>query len=287
MAVQLQVAYSASIYGTALVAAAPYYCMQNSFKKNKTACNTGSGLNVNDSLSYANAQASANAIDATSNIANKPIYMFSGTLDTMVPQTVMDDLQTFYSDYTDASNITYNNTTPAEHAWISPDASNTCATLSSPLLNNCGLDIEQTFLSLFYGPLNAKSVTPAGQYIQFSQTPFCPDSNCARISLDDSGWLYVPGTCDSGSCKLVVMLHGCLQNQAAVGTELVQNSGINEWADTNGIIVLYPQTINSTAHPTNPSGCWDWLGYTGPNYALKSAPQMMTIMGMVKTIAGS
>jgi hypothetical protein len=33
-------------------------------------------------------------------------------------------------------------------------------------------------------------------------------------------------------------------------------------------------------------GCWDWWGYTGPNYALKSALQMTAIMAEVKQITG-
>jgi hypothetical protein len=66
----------------------------------------------------------------------------------------------------------------------------------------------------------------------------------------------------------------------------IQKSGINEWADGNNIIVLYPQTIASIV-PANPDGCWDWWGYTGPNYALKSAPQMMAVMAEVKQITST
>jgi poly(3-hydroxybutyrate) depolymerase len=84
------------------------------------------------------------------------------------------------------------------------------------------------------------------------------------------------------ACRLVVALHGCLQHQGAVQQQFVQKSGINEWADTNNLIVLYPQT--NTMQNTNPLGCWDWWGYLSADYALKSAPQMTAIMEMVKQI---
>ena len=52
------------------------------------------------------------------------------------------------------------------------------------------------------------------------------------------------------------------------------------WADTNNIIVLYPQTgIMAT------NGCWDWWGYDSPHFAQKSAPQMAAIKAMVDRIA--
>jgi hypothetical protein len=55
------------------------------------------------------------------------------------------------------------------------------------------------------------------------------------------------------------------------GTTFVRNAGYNKWADSNGMIVLYPQ---ATATLPNPEGCWDWWGYDDPNYALKSGRQI-------------
>ncbi len=283
MAVQLQVANSASIHGAAILAGAAYYCNQDYLALWGDACTTGVGVPVSSLVSYTNSQAAKGTIDPVANLSGKPIYMFSGTLDTVVYQQTMNDLKQYLQSFISSSNITYNNTTAAEHSWVSPDATNACSWLGVPFLNNCGIDIEQTFLTKFYGSLYARNTSPQGSYVQFNQNAFCTKSNCAAIGMDSTGWLYVPSTCASGACKLVVALHGCEQNQQTVGTVFVQKSGINEWADTNGILVLYPQTIASTV-PYNPEGCWDWWGYTGSNYALKSAPQMTAIMGMVKQI---
>ncbi|HEX7635306.1 MAG TPA: fibronectin type III domain-containing protein [Noviherbaspirillum sp.] len=51
------------------------------------------------------------------------------------------------------------------------------------------------------------------------------------------------------------------------GRTFVDNAGYNRWADTNNIVVLYPQTTNGNG---NPNGCWDWWGYDDPNYAKKN-----------------
>ena len=50
-------------------------------------------------------------------------------------------------------------------------------------------------------------------------------------------------------------------------------------------MILYPQAIASII-PYNPEGLPDWRGYDGPNLAVKSAPQMVTIMNMVTALGG-
>lgn len=286
MAVQLQVAYSKSIFGTAVFAGGPYYCAQNNSNTAQGYCESGNGIPLQTLIDYTNNQSSSGTIDPTSNIANKPIYMFSGINDTTVHQPVMNTLEQYYENYTSSSNITYNHTSQAAHAWISPDGPNSCNSSFIPYINNCGIDAEQTFLTNFYGSLNAKNTgTLTGSYIQFDQNSFTSGGNANSYSMDGTGWLFVPQNCANGQvCRLVVALHGCLQYQGIIQQQFVQKSGINEWADTNNIIVLYPQATSSSSG--NPLGCWDWWGYTGSDYALKSAPQMKAIMAMVSQITG-
>jgi poly(3-hydroxybutyrate) depolymerase len=64
-------------------------------------------------------------------------------------------------------------------------------------------------------------------------------------------------------CRVHVALHGCKQNYDAIGDRYIQHAGHNEWADTNHLIILYPQTIagdpvTNFGTPLNPYGCWDW-----------------------------
>lgn len=70
----------------------------------------------------------------------------------------------------------------------------------------------------------------------------------------------------------------------AVGTAFVDRANLNQYADTNNTIVLYPQAIATGA---NPNGCWDWWGYLGAtNYPIKGGAQVETIMNMVRRLDG-
>lgn len=75
-----------------------------------------------------------------------------------------------------------------------------------------------------------------------------------------------------------------------IGNRWVTDAGINEWADTNELVVVYLDTIASSASgPTNPNACFDWWGYSnqyGPNYALRSGLQMSVLYAMVQRVTG-
>ncbi|WP_243638905.1 PHB depolymerase family esterase [Streptacidiphilus pinicola] len=106
------------------------------------------------------------------------------------------------------------------------------------------------------------------------------------LSMDDTAQAYIPPTCAAGAaCKLVVALHGCLSGQYLLGDEFAEQGNLDTYADTNDLVVLYPQAISS-ALPYNPQGCWDWWGYDGSNFAVKSAPQMKSIMNMIHALGG-
>jgi hypothetical protein len=101
-------------------------------------------------------------------------------------------------------------------------------------------------LSQFYGTLNARNDAPAAaNYIEFDQTPF----TAGNPGMAATGWLYVPANCASGAvCRLHVALHGCQQNVATIGDKFLKNTGYTRWADTNSIVVLFPQTkVDNTA----------------------------------------
>jgi len=99
-------------------------------------------------------------------------------------------------------------------------------------------------LQWIHGPLNARNDgTLGGSLVRFDQTEFI----AAGHGMDAAGWLYVPTHCAAGQqCRLHVALHGCLQGYARIGAEFLNNAGYNRWADTNDIIVLYPQAVADT-----------------------------------------
>ena len=60
--------------------------------------------------------------------------------------------------------------------------------------------------------------------------------------------------------------------------------GYPHWADSNGVIVLYPQAVATPASqllPFNPGGCRDWWGYSGFNFQVKSGVQLAAVKAMV------
>ena len=109
-----------------------------------------------------------------------------------------------------------------------------------------------------------------------------------------TGWLYVPANCAAGaSCSLHVALHGCVQDMARIGDKFVKNTGYTRWADTNNMVVLFPQAkTDNTSRPTaasgnlpNPNACWDWVGWYGSDFARQSGTQMAAIKAMVQRVA--
>ena len=70
------------------------------------------------------------------------------------------------------------------------------------------------------------------------------------------------------------------------GERYVREAGYNRWADTNALIVLYPQAIKRySPFVFSPRGCWDWWGYSSANYHTKSAPQLRAVMQMLERLA--
>jgi hypothetical protein len=93
----------------------------------------------------------------------------------------------------------------------------------------------------------------------------------------------------AAECKLHVSFHGCGMDEASLGNTFVRNAGFVEWAETNRIVVLFPQTggvftngtFNYTMH------CWDNYGITGPNYAAKGGAMMAPIGRMLTALTSN
>jgi hypothetical protein len=297
MAVQFDVAFSSTLLGAGIIAGGPYYCalgtvsMATSICSCPVVCVAPGFINVAQLIAITNLNAGGGLIDATSNLAQQRIWLFSGTNDTVVPQRVMDDLFTYYRYYIPGDRIFYKKDIPAEHAMPTDFFGNSCATQGDPFINNCNYDAAGQLLQWIYGSLNPKKTGQlAGSFINFDQTNFIDQTSDHGMAPD--GWLYVPAACASNQrCRLHVVFHGCRQyetyrypsssGQVTFGTTYVRNTGYNEWADANNIIVLYPQ---ATAYGPNPLGCWDWWGYDDPAYAVKTGRQMAAVKSMIDRI---
>src|ERR1700737_4758240 len=71
MAVQLQVAYSQSIFGTAVFAGGPYYCAQGSVNSALGYCENGNGIPLRTLIDYTNNQAASGKSHPPRNTATR------------------------------------------------------------------------------------------------------------------------------------------------------------------------------------------------------------------------
>jgi poly(3-hydroxybutyrate) depolymerase len=152
-------------------------------------------------------------------------------------------------------------------------------------VSSCSYDAAGKALAQIYGTLSPAATTLSGTFVTLAQGDFI--SSPSSHSLADTAYAYVPASCAAGEqCRVHISFHGCVQEAASVSDAYYKHAGFNEWADTNHLIVLYPQTIASDVSPSNPDACWDWWGYDDPNYANKNGAQMAMVRAMLGYLAG-
>jgi hypothetical protein len=297
MAVQMEVAYSNTFKGAAIYAGLPYYCAHGNLDNVASCSYATPPIDLTSLENVTKSFARQGLIDPIENLRGHPVYLWSGLLDTVVSQAAMNVLQLYYKDF-GANVFRYDQDFAAGHGWESPYGQIQCGLTWSPFVNVCYdlneippplellpevYDSEQVWLSQWLGPLRPKNDgTLKGSVLPFNQNEFASGSRvAAKISMADTGYVFVPNSCASGAtCGLILALHGCNQHSGAIGLAFINDAGINQWADTNDIVVLYPQTIASSDNLW--TGCWDWWGYlSDPNYAQKTGPQMQALYRMV------
>jgi poly(3-hydroxybutyrate) depolymerase len=294
MANQLGYAYSGTFKGVGVFAGGPYMCAGHS---HYTACMYNASIT---SAMLNTMQADLNnwsgtSNDALSHVAGQKIFMFVGTSDYTVGPNPMNAVKTQYTNNgVPATRLSYVQRSGTAHVFptdFDSTGNNSCSSSASPYISNCGYDGAKAALTQFYGTLNARNNAPsASNYIEFDQTPF----TAGNPGLAATGWAYVPAHCAGGAlCRVHVALHGCQQNVATIGDKFVKNTGYSRWADTNSLIVLFPQTkVDNTSRSTsasgslpNPNGCWDWIGWYGGNFAQKAGTQMAAVKAMVDQVS--
>ncbi len=298
MAVQFQVAHSATVRGAGILAAGPFDCAAGSVSRALRNCMAPTSADPPPSLQETRDRvrrlASTQRIDAPDGLNDDRVWLFSGGKDTVVAPAVMDALETFYRSLLPADAVRYVKDPDAGHAMISvadPKAL-ACPATESPFINRCGeLDAAGQLLQHLLGPLQPRNSSPAGRLLAFDQRPYIA-GRAIDASLAERGFVFIPENCAAGGCRVHVAFHGCLQNAETIGPRFVQGAGYNEWAASNRLIVLYPQTVQryglalgSWRWVLNPKGCWDWWGYTGADYPTRDGVQIRAVRAMVDALA--
>jgi len=285
MATQYQVAYSKDVIGAGVISAGPWFCAQGSLFRALDECMKGGiiGPEVAPLVAAARATAKAGLIDDLSWLVPDRVYVFHGSRDETVGAAVVDSLLRFYRAFVPPERIHYETRVAAAHGFPARGHGVACGTSASPWINDCDYDAAGELLRLLYDDLRQPAGTPGGELRAFDQGGYAIGD--ALASLDDSGWVYIPADCATGSpCRIHVAFHGCRQGNDFIGSAFARDAGYNRWASVNRIVVLYPQVSKSWIWPFNPQGCWDWWGYSGANYATRDGAQLAGIRRMLQAL---
>lgn len=301
MAGQFEMAHAKDVVGAAIIAGGPYGCSESLYADvipgpgtallNLTKAVNGCMLNALQAFGVPNPDqlaqraerlAEHNRIDPMADVKADRIYLFSGKNDTTVVPAIVEAARKFYEDIgVPADNILFVSDIPAGHAFVTADRGPSCDHSGKPYIVDCDYDQAGALLRQIYGPLKEPAEQPTGQLIVFDQNAFT--HGLSNHGLSDQGLAYVPQFCQANAgCRVHIAFHGCGQNRTFVGDAFARDSGFARWADTNNIIVLFPQTA---ATPLNPQGCWDWWGYTGPDYLTRQAPQITAVYRMLEQLS--
>ncbi len=257
-----------------------------------------------EAIAAVRAEHAADRIDDPANLADDRVWLFQGGADGIVPPATMQALEGVYAGFglADPAPL-FERSTEANHGLPIEEFTGTtefeklgCGDYGPPYLIDCDFDAAGHLLRHLY---------PTG----FAQTPATPDpdrlaafdqgaffaSDDASVSLAPTGFLYIPDTCRNdgppgGTCRLHIAFHGCQQFAGLIGDDFYQDGGYNRWAEANRIVVLYPQTtpwertLDPTGLTANPKGCWDWWGYSGPDYFRRDGQQMRAVHGMIERL---
>jgi hypothetical protein len=320
MAVQLHLAYSSDFVGAGVIAGGPYRCVESfrdtapvaedAFAMNAlyicmTPLTPRTGPNAERLAALARETAASGKIDPIDNLADDRLYIFTGSKDAVVTSEVVKSTRNFYRQLgVHAEHIKFIEDVPAGHSIITDNLEDSVLdTNMPPYINNGGFMQSHDILQHIYGDLRPPAPQLSGTIRRFDQTPFL-DNEAAYASMARFGYVYVPQAVQEGATArgVHIALHGCKQgysyvnylfgradvaNQPPFGNRYVTTTGYNEIADSNNIIVLYPQATGDDDNDAqNPDGCWDWWGYTSPDpeapdYYSRDAVQIRAIHNML------
>jgi len=285
-AVQYHVVFSSNVSGAAVLCGGPYWCAKGNDTIAQTSCSTDpNSINIADLVTHTSREASKELIDPPSNLNNSKVWLYSGLNDTIIVQGVVQKLGQYYLNYIPKDNIEVVFDHLAEDAFPTLNYGNSpCTFLGPNYINKCQYDPAGALFKFLYGKLNNPTSPNVNSLKTVDQSNFVPPPQTLEdASFQDIAYLYVPTDCQNGTvqCKLHVVFHGCSQTLDTLNTTFVQNTGYNTWAESNNIIVLYPQ-VKAKEH--NPDGCFDYYGYSGSTYASREGIQIQTVRNMVNSL---
>jgi predicted peptidase len=280
MATQLHIAFSDLFSGAGIISSGPFGCAEGTLGTAMSRCmgETDTPLPIADLADSIRNAAKENLVADPENLANDPVWLFHGTLDTTVGASVNDATEALYLEFVPAKQITYVNDVAAGHNFPTRGQGGDCTALVAPFVGNCDYDAAGEILQHMYAGLKP----PVANVVTELQPVTLAGASDAGLS--NTAYLFVPPACADGSqaCALHLVLHGCAQSAEQVGTDFMTQSGYLPWAEANNIVLAFPQVIPSEV---NPYACWDWWGYTGEDYSWRNGKQMQVVTDWIKLLS--
>ncbi len=277
MAHQMHITYSDLFSGVGVIAGGPFGCADGSLATAMARCmgNVDGDLPVADLATEMRKAAEQGSIAETENLADDQVWLFHGALDTTVATELSDATAALYAEFVPAGQIRLVNDVEVGHLFPARGHGHACAAFQPPFVGDCDYDAAGEILKHLYRGLD----TPESEPKTALTTVILPGAIAAGLS--DTAYLFVPPGCVNGeqACALHLVLHGCAQSAAQVGTDFMEQSGYLPWAEANNIVLAFPQV---TAGPTNPLACWDWWGYTGAEYRWRDGAQMKVLADWIR-----
>ena len=235
---------------------------------------------------YAERLAADGRIDPLEALRSDKLYIFSSSKDSTVEPGVVEAAVAFYKKAgVPEANISFVTNDEAAHSFLTESEGPTCGTAGPPFLNDCDYDQAKAVLQQLYGDLQPARPVVDASFQRFKQASF--HTGLADADFDDDGMAYIPAGCRTqAGCAVHVVFHGCRQGLSAVdvGEKFVRGSGYARWAESNRLIVLFPQVKPGT---NNHNGCWDWWGYSGLRFLERDAPQMVGVKRIIDRLAAA
>jgi hypothetical protein len=300
MAGQFQLAFSSTVVGAGIVAGGPWGCASNgggdsllpggfdNAARALTECMQVTA-GAPDGIELAKAAAAfarEHRIDPLSGLEHHRVYLFHGESDSVVARPVVTAAEAFYRAAgiaaKDLHTVYLLPKGKAGHALVVDHDGSACSASASPFIDDCNYDQAGEILRWTYPDLVGRPGPARGREVVFDQTEFL--AGAVGWGLAREGVVYIPPGCEAvAGCRVHIVFHGCLQSRTTdgFGDTFIERTGYLRYADTNRIVLLYPQTNANTA----PNSCWDWWGYASSDHLSRQAPQLAAVRAMLDRLA--
>lgn len=277
MANQLHLAHPELFTGAAVFSAGPWGCAIKGLSHAMMSCmQTRMPLiSQQERMAMLHKASRSGAIGDPALLVDDPVYIFIAREDSVVAPVVSESLVSFYQQLVADYNLSITLQPEAGHGFPTLYTDAPCGSPSETHLQNCGLDGAGEALTRLYGVLQ-----PPGEAKGRLQT-FSQDTFFEGRGMLDQGFIYIPESCNAADadCQLHVVLHGCEQSSESIGEDFIRNSGYLQRADSNDLVLLFPQAKSSFS---NPKGCWDWWGYEKEPFFSRNNAQISAIADMIR-----